>query len=79
MRLRRGNGILLVVGVGVAFLVGLAIHGPVGGVLLLLVAAMLVLFTLGAWSHVRREGRPLRILVIAAVLTLAALKLASRI
>jgi len=79
VRLRRGNGILLVVGVGVAFLVGLAIHGPVGGVLLLLVAAMLVLFTLGAWSHVRREGRPLRILVIAAVLTLAALKLASRI
>ena len=79
MRLRRGNGILLVVGVGVAFLVGLAIHGPVGGVLLLLVAAMLVLFTLGAWSHVRREGRPVRILVIAAVLTLAALKLASRI
>ena len=79
MQLRRGNGILLVVGVGVAFLVGLAIHGPVGGVLLLLVAAMLVLFTLGAWSHVRREGRPLRILVIAAVLTLAALKLASRI
>jgi len=79
VRLRRGNGILLVVGVGVAFLVGLAIHGPVGGVLLLLVAAMLVLFTLGAWSHVRREGRPVRILVIAAVLTLAALKLASRI
>lgn len=79
MPVRRGNGILLVVGVGVAFLAGLALHGPVGGVLLLLVAATLVLFALGAWSHVRREGRPLRILVIAAVLTLAALKLASRI
>jgi hypothetical protein len=72
---RRGNQILLVVGVGVLALLGLAIHGPVGGVLLLLVAAVLVLFSRGAWTHVRREGRPLRILVIAAVVALAVLKL----
>jgi len=69
------NAILLVVGVGVVTLLGLAIHGPVGGILLLLVAAVLVLFTQWAWTHVRREGRPLRILVIAAIVVLAVLKL----
>ena len=71
----RTNGILLVVGVGIVTLLGLAIHGPVGGILLLLVAAVLVMFTQGAWGHVRREGRPLRILVIAAIVVLAVLKL----
>jgi len=44
----RSNAILLVVGVGLVFLLGLAIHGPVGGVLLLLVAAVLVQFSRGA-------------------------------
>lgn len=79
MPVRRGNAILLVAAVGLVFIAGLAIHGPVGGVLLLLVATMLVLFSVRAWPHVRREGRPLRVLVVAAVLGLAALKLASRI
>jgi len=79
VRPRRGNGILLVVGVGLVFLLGLAVHGPLGGILLLLVAATLVMFSRGAWSHVRREGRPLRILVIAAVVVLAVLKLAGQI
>ena len=76
---RRGNAILLVVAVGLVFLLGLAIHGPLGGLLLLLVAATLVQFSRGAWSHVRREGRPLRVLVIAAVVALAVLKLAGRL
>ena len=75
----RSNAILLVVGVGVVFLFGLAIHGPVGGILLLLVAAVLVQFSRGAWSHVRHEGRPLRILVVAAVVVLAVLKLLGQI
>ena len=75
----RGNQLLLVVGVGVVALLGLAIHGPAGGILLLLVAAVLVLFTRAAWSHLRREGRPLRILVIAAIVVLVVLKLLSRI
>jgi hypothetical protein len=72
------NAILLVIAVGVVFLLGLAIHGPLGGVLLLLVAATLVLFTLGAWSRLRREGRPLRILVVAAIVVLAVAKLAGQ-
>jgi hypothetical protein len=75
----RSNAILLVVGVGLVFLLGLAIHGPVGGVLLLLVAAVLVQFSRGAWTHVRSEGKPLRMLVIAAVVVLAGLKLLGQI
>jgi len=73
------NAILLVVGVGVVTLLGLAIHGPVGGILLLLVAAVLVQFSRGAWTHVRSEGKPLRMLVVAAVVVLAALKLLGQI
>ena len=78
MQQGRGNQILFVVAVGVVALLGLAIHGPVGGILLLLVAAVLVMFSRAAWSQVRREGMPLRILVIAAIVVLAALKLLSR-
>jgi hypothetical protein len=70
--------ILLVVAVGVVFLVGLAVHGPVGGVLLLLVAATLMLFSGAAWWRVRPQGRALRILVLAAVVVLAVAKLAGK-
>jgi hypothetical protein len=76
VRPNRGNAILITIAVGVVFLVGLAVHGPVGGVLLLLVAATLVLFSANAWGSLRREGRPLRVLVVAAVVALAVLKLA---
>ena len=79
MALRRGNALLLVAAVGVVFLVGLVIHGVVGGVLLLLVAATLVLFSTGAWPHVRREGKLPRILIVVAVLALAAVKLAGKL
>src|SRR5438445_4301543 len=76
---RRGNSILLVAAVGLVFLAGLVVHGPVGGVLLLLVAATLVLFSRHAWPHVRREGRPLRLLIIAAVVALGVAKMAGKI
>lgn len=79
MRPNRGNAILITVAVGVVSIVGLAIHGPVGGVLLLLVAAALVLFSASAWASVRREGRTLRLLIVAAVVALAVLKLAGAI
>ena len=78
MALRRGNALLLVAAVGIVFLVGLVIHGAVGGVLLLLVAATLVLFSAGAWPRVRREGKLPRILIIAAVVALAAAKFAGK-
>ena len=79
MALRRGNALLLVAAVGLVFLAGLVIHGVVGGVLLLLVATTLVLFTSGAWPRVRREGKLPRILIIAVVLALAVAKLLRKI
>jgi hypothetical protein len=75
----RGNAILLLAAVGIVFIAGLAIHGPVGGVLLLLVAATLVLFSARVWRHVRREGRPLRVVVLAAVIGLAVAKLTGKL
>jgi len=77
--LRRGNALLLVAAVGVVFLAGLFIHGAIGGVLLLLVAATLVLFSAGAWPRVRREGKLPRILIIVVVVALAAAKLAGKL
>lgn len=79
MRPTRRNALLISGAVGIVFIVGLAVHGPVGGVLLLLVAATLVLFTAGAWGSVRRQGRPLRVAVVAAVVVLAVLKLSGRL
>jgi hypothetical protein len=71
--------ILLVAAVGLVFLAGLFLHGRVGGVLLLLVAATLVLFSRGAWAHVRREGRPVRVVIIVVVVALGVAKLMGRI
>jgi len=79
VRPTRRNSILIAAAVGIVFIVGLAVHGPVGGVLLLLVAATLVLFTARAWGAVRREGRPLRVAVLIVVVVVAVLKLAGRL
>ena len=79
MALRRGNALLLVAAVAVVFLVGLFIHGVVGGVLLLLVAATLVLFSSGAWPQVRREGKLPRILIVLVVVALAVAKFAGKL
>ena len=73
------SAILLVLGVGAVFLAGLVVHGAVGGLLLLLVAATLALFSAGEWHRVRREGRAPRILIIVAVAALAVLKLAGKL
>jgi hypothetical protein len=70
--------LLIALAVGVVTVAGLAIHGPVGGVLLLLVAAMLVLLASGTWGRVQRDGRAVRLGIIALVLLLAVLKLAGR-
>ena len=75
----RRTAILLVLAVGAVFLAGLVVHGPVGGLLLLLVAATLALFSAGEWHRVRREGKAPRILIIAAVTALAVVKLTGRL
>ena len=75
----RRTATLLVLAVGIAFLAGLFVHGPVGGLLLLLVAATLALFSVGEWPRVRREGKAPRILIIVAVTVVAVVKLAGRL
>lgn len=71
--------VLVAAAVGGTFLAGLVLHGVVGGVLLLLVAAALGSLTVGVWHRTRPEGRPLRVLILAAVVGLAALKLTGRL
>jgi len=70
---------LLVIVIGGLTIAGLAVHGPVGGVLLLIVAAVLVSLSVGAWGRIRPQGRPIRILIAAVILGLAIAKLASRL
>jgi hypothetical protein len=67
--------ILVALGVGAVFLVGLVVSGPVGGVLLLLVAAVLALISRGTWGRAATSGRPVHLLVLLAVVALAVAKL----
>jgi hypothetical protein len=79
MRRNRGNAILLVCVVTGLAIAGLAVHGPVGGILLLVVAAVAATATTQAWPHIRREGKPVRVVILAALLVIAVLKLAGRL
>ena len=54
---------------------GLFIHGRAGGALLLVTDAILVGLTRTAWAQVRPQGRPMRIVIIAAIAVLAVVKL----
>jgi hypothetical protein len=65
--------------VGITFVAGLAVKGVVGGVLLLVVAVLLILLSVGVWGRIRQRGRPVRLLIAAAVLGLAVAKLAGQI
>jgi hypothetical protein len=70
--------LLIVLGalaVGALFVSGLFIHGRGGGALLLATVAILIVLTRTAWAQVRPQGRPLRIVVIAAIGVLALTKL----
>ena len=84
MPVRRGpytrrTALLVVLGVGVGFLAGLVVHGVVGGILLLAVAATLAWFSRAAWTHVRREGHVPRLLIVAVVVALAVAKFAGKL
>jgi hypothetical membrane protein len=59
------------------FVAGLAVHGPVGGVLLLVVDAALVAISRAMWSAISK-GRGLRVAVVAVIAVLAVLKLAGK-
>jgi hypothetical protein len=61
--------------VGGVFVAGLFIHGRIGGALLLVVDAVLIGMARVTWPHLRPQGRPLRLIVIAAVGVIAVVKL----
>ena len=60
---------------GALFAAGLFIHGRVGGGLLLLTDAVLIALARITWPQLRPQGRPFRLIVIAAVAVIAAIKL----
>jgi hypothetical protein len=67
---------LLVAGtVGAIFAAGLFIHGRAGGALLLLTDAVLIGLAFLTWRRLPPKGRPLRLVVIAVIAVLAAIKL----
>lgn len=64
--------------VGGLALAGLFISGPVGGILLAIVVAILVFLSSATWPALHVRGRVVRGLVIAAIGALAVLKLAGK-
>lgn len=74
----RAVPLLGAVGVGALFAAGLFVHGAIGGVLLLVTDAILLTLSMRYWDTVRPQGRPLRLIVIAGILVLAAVKLAGK-
>jgi hypothetical protein len=75
--LRRLVIILAAAAVGAVFAAGLFIHGRVGGGLLALTDAVLIALARITWPQLRPHGRPIRLLVIAVVAVIAAIKLIS--
>lgn len=61
--------------VGGVFAAGLFLHGRLGGALLLVTAAILIVLSGATWNRVRPQGRPLRVIVVAAILALGIVKL----
>lgn len=63
--------------VAAIFIAGLALHGPVGGLLLLVTDVVLILLSVATWPQVRPKGRPLRIAVVVVIAVVAVVKLAA--
>jgi hypothetical protein len=79
MKPSRGQILLVALAIFGLSVAGFIVHGPVGGLLLLLVAAVLVTLSVGVWGEIRRQGRPARILIAAALVAIAIAKLADRL
>ena len=75
-RSRLANVVVAIV-VGALFVVGLFTQGVVGGVLLLAVAIFLGYLSSHAWSAIHPRGRVVRLVVLAAVVAVAVVKLRS--
>ena len=79
MRRSRGLSLLAAIAIFGLTVAGLAVHGVAGGVCLLVVALVLVTLSVGTWGRVRAQGRPVRILIAAAVLAIAVAKITGRL
>ena len=77
MRRSRLVNLVVAIVVGIIFLAGLLLSGALGAVLLLSVAAFLVVLSSAAWPTIPSRGRRVRVLVVAVVLVIAVLKLAT--
>ena len=66
--------LLLAAAVGAAFVAGLLVEGVGGGIILLVVAAVLTALTVAAWDHRPERGRSLRLVVLGLVWLLALVK-----
>ena len=69
--------VLVAIVVGTIFLTGLFVHGAVGGVLLLAVAALLGYLSSQAWSAIHPRARGLRLIVLAVIVVVAIVKIAT--
>jgi hypothetical protein len=74
---RRLALLLAAAAVGGTFVAGLFIHGVVGGVLVLATAAILASLTAMLWQHVQPKARPLRVAIIAVIVVIGILKIAT--
>ena len=68
--------VLVALAIGGLFAAGLFVPGRVGGGLLVVTDAILIGLSRMAWAQVRTQGRPLRVLIIAAIAVVAVVKLA---
>jgi len=76
MRSRLTN-LLVATAAGVIFLAGLLVSGAPGALLLVAVAVFLVVLSTAAWSAIPARGRRVRVVIVAVVLLIAAVKLAT--
>jgi hypothetical protein len=70
--------VLAAAAVGALALAGLIFDGPVGGILLSIVVAILVFLSSATWAALHTRARVVRGVVIAAIGGLAVLKLAGK-
>lgn len=78
MRGSRLANVLVATAAGLVFLAGLLVSGGVGAILLLAVAAFLVVLLTAAWPHIPARGRRMRVVIIAVVVLIAVIKMATR-
>ena len=67
--------LLAAAAIGALFVVGLAVDGIGGALIVLAVAVVLAVLAAAAWQHLPERGRPLRLAIIALVTLIAVVKL----